>query len=369
MKQRGIDILFAFGNEAEPYCQKYFSDFWPSFETAGVMLAQDGEPVLMVGPESEKFAREKENIRIIKRMDAFRESSSPGYAGLKLETFYDVIDRLLAGSPIHTVAIAGYNILPHFIYEELAEALRLFGEIRVVKDTIVDELREIKSENEINCIRKASEISAGTMAYLIENIRPGMTELQVKGMALRKMYESGAEGEAFPIWVLSGEGTCTPLGRARQKKIIENEVVHLQVGARYEGYASSVARPVVFGKAEDWLARAIRSGYEGFEALLSEIAPGKEAGCVADAFSDVMRKNGHYGWLMYGPCHGLGLAECEAPWIEQEADFVLKENMTFCIDLYMERQGVCGYRIEDSVLVTKEGVQNLTDFPRDIFVV
>ena len=77
---------------------------------------------------------------------------------------------------------------------------------------------------------------------------------------------------------------------------------------------------------------------------------------------------GYGDWLLYGPFHGNGTMEGEAPWIETSADYLLEENMTFCADIFLgsEEQQI-GLRIEDVVRVTKDGAENLTDYPRVLF--
>ena len=77
MKEQNIDALLAFGNEAEPQFARYLCDYWPSFESCGVLLAQEGDPVLLIGPESMTFASDRSRIRDIRRLAAFRESSNP----------------------------------------------------------------------------------------------------------------------------------------------------------------------------------------------------------------------------------------------------------------------------------------------------
>ena len=75
MKKEGLDFILAYGNEAEPQYVRYFSNYWPSFETAGVLIAQEGDPILLIGPESYTYASDRSKIDTICRLKAFRESS------------------------------------------------------------------------------------------------------------------------------------------------------------------------------------------------------------------------------------------------------------------------------------------------------
>ena len=370
MRRDGIDALLAFGNEAEPQFARYLCDYWPSFETCGVLLAQQGDPVLLIGPESYTFAADRSRIHDIRRLAAFRESSNPEYPGEKLETVADVLDGLVGGAGCRRFAIAGYNLIPHITFVELADALKKYGEIEIVRgDELMMELRMIKSENEIACLRYAGMLTAKAFDYTLEHIRPGMTELQVRGLASAAMYDAGAENEAYPMWFLAGEGGNQAISRARHKEIQKDDFVFLQIGARYEGYASTIGRPVFFGKPEQYLLDAVKVGYEAHDMISGELYEGNDAAAIAQKYIDFMEARGHRSWLLYGPCHATGLMEGEPPWIETSADFRLRENMTFCIDLFMGNNVTKhGFRIEDSVRVGKTGADSMTHYKKEIFL-
>jgi Xaa-Pro aminopeptidase len=370
MRGKNIDLLLAYGNESEPQFQRYFSDYWPSFESAGVIMGQQGDPVLLIGPESLTFASDRSKIPDIRRLAAFRESSNPDYPGHVLDSFNDVIEDLIEDRAPRNIAIAGYNLVPHFLFVELKECLDKYRSVDVVRgDELVMELRMVKSPAEIECMRYAGKITALTMDYVIENIKPGMTELQVRGLALGKMHELGAENEAYPTWVLSGIGGNQAISRARHKIISNNELVHLQFGARYEGYASTIGRPVIIGTHKQWMVDAIKAGYEGYDTVYSQLYAGNNAGNVAEAFYSTMKGNGYYDWLLYGPCHGTGLMEGEPPWIESNSNYIMYENMTYCICLFMGNKDGYGFRLEDSIRVGKDGPDSLTNYRKDVIIV
>lgn len=260
--------------------------------------------------------------------------------------------------------------MPHYLFEELKQELKRFQGVEIVRgDELLLKLRMVKSAAEIECMRYAGKITARAMDYTIERMRPGMTELEVRGLALGRMHELGAENESYPTWVLAGLGGNQAISRARHKIIGKNELVHLQIGARYEGYASTIGRPVIFGKPERWMKNAIQAGYEGYQAVFAELVAGNNAGNVARAYLKTMRKNGYADWLLYGPCHGTGLMEGEPPWIEENSDYTMLENMTYCICLFMGNKQGYGFRLEDSIRVAEGGAENMTNYRKDIIVI
>ena len=367
MKRENVDILLAYGNEAEPQYARYLCDYWPSFESTGVLLAQEGDPILLIGPESYAFAKDRSRVPEIRRLAAFRESSNPEYPGERLETFAEVIAEL--GVTPKTVAIAGYTLIPHITYTELVDSLSVYGDVKVVRgDEMELELRMVKSEAEIECMRYAGMITAKAMDDVIAKIEPGMTELQVRGIACESMYRNGAENESYPMWILTGEGGNQAISRARHKVIGPDDAVFLQIGARYEGYASTIGRTVFFGKGNSLLEGAVKCGYEAQELIRKELYAGNNAANVAKVFYDCYERHGYRDWLLYGPCHGNGLMEGEAPWIESNSDYILKENQTYCACLFTGNNALnIGCRVEDTMRVGATEGECMTHYPREIF--
>ncbi len=369
MKAEGYDLILAYGNEAEPQFVRYFSAYWPSFETAGVLIPREGDPLLLIGPESYTYASDRSMIDEICLLKAFRESSEPEYPGKKLDTFNTVFERLLGKSSVKRFGVAGLPLMTIGVYEALRESLSVYGDVKIEKaDAIVNTIRMRKTENELACMRAAAEITAKTFDYVLENIRVGMTEQQVVGLALGKMHELGAERESYPLWVLTGEGSNQAISRPRNKQIKKGDMTFLQIGARVDGYASSIGRPAVFGKATDEQRELIEVGYKAQADVIDMLKAGTPACDVAKFHIENVTKMGYGDWLLYGPCHGNGTMEGEAPWIETTSDYLLEENMTFCVDIFLgSAKTKTGLRMEDVVCVKNGYAENLTNYPRKLF--
>jgi len=365
MKRDGYDLILAYGNEAEPQYVRYLSDYWPSFETAGVLIPAEGEALLLIGPESFTYSSDRSRIKEIRLLKAFRESSDPEYPGKKLDTFATVFDEVLKGKKISKFGVAGRSLLNVGVYEELQKNL----DVPILNASgILNELRMKKSENELKCMREAAEITRKTFDYLLKNIKIGMTECQIAGMALGKMHEFGAERESYPVWVLADEGSNQAISRPRHKAVKAGDLVFIQIGARVAGYASSIGRPVVFGKANDEQKGLINAGYTAYKAVTGAMKAGVPARDVALLHEKTVKDIGYGDHLLYGPCHGNGMMEGEAPWIETNADYLLKEDMTFCVDIFLgNNKTKRGLRIEDVVRVTETGIENLTNYPCELF--
>lgn len=369
MEREGFDLLLSFGNEAEPQFVRYFSDYWPSFETAGVLVGLKGDPLLLIGPESLSYAEDRSKIPQIRLLKAFRESSEPEYPGKPLHTFEQVIEECMGGGKLSKLGVAGLSLMPCGIYASLCESAGRFGDVAIEKaDKLVTDLRMIKSKNELGCMREAARITRLTFDHVLENIRPGMTETQVAGLALGKMHELGAERESYPLWVLSGAGSHQAISRPRHKALEKDELIHLQIGARVAGYASSIGRQVVFGKMSEAQRNLVEAGYSAQGHVIDALCAGVPAADVAKGYEKYVADLGYGDWLLYGPCHGNGLMEGEPPWIETSSTWTLEENMTFCVDIYLGSPKLeRGLRVEDVVRVGAHGAENLTDYPRRLF--
>lgn len=368
MTKEGLDLIFAYGNETEPQYVRYYSNYWPSFEVAGVLIPVQGEPILIIGPESETFAGSVSKIAKIRRVLAFRESSEPEYPGAVLCTMEDVIREAMEDKPLKRIGMVGGCLVSHVVHLALEEALNNLGNPRMVRaDLLVSKLRAVKSPAEIACMQEAYRITQTAMTKVIDTIKVGMTEEQIRGVAVSTMYEEGAEGEAYPCWILAGDGSNLAIGRCRGHVIQEGDLVHIQIGARYQGYASTIGRSVVMGKATDDQKNLILASLAGQKAILETAKAGVEAKTVNDAHYKAIAGMGKADCILYGPCHGTGLMEGEYPWIESNSDFVLEEGMTFCTCVYLgDNKNRIGVRFEDGFLVTKDGAQSFSDYRREL---
>lgn len=365
MADAGFDAVLCYGNEAEPQYVRYFSDYWPSFETAGVLVPREGKPYLLIGPESQTYATDRSRIPDIRLLKAFRESSEPEYPGKPLDTFASVFAEL--GYTPKRIGVAGLPLMTIGVWKALVEYMGDADSI-VKADALVNDLRMHKTETELACMREAARITRLTFDAVIPKLHVGMTEQQVVGLALGEMHALGAERESYPLWCLTGKGGDQAISRPRAKAIEAGDLTFLQFGARYEGYASSIGRAVVFGKANDYQKRLIECGYAAQNAVLANIRAGVPAAEIARIHEETVKKLGFGDHLLYGPCHGNGLMEGEAPWIETNSDYLLEENMTFCLDIFLGTSNTgFGLRMEDVIRVTADGVENLTFYPQKLW--
>lgn len=366
MANKGLDALLTFGSEAEPQFVRYLSDYWPAFETASVLVPVEGEPVLIIGPESLTYAEGRSKIDTIRQILEYRESSEPEYPGVSLPTFASVFDEISGGRGVKKLGVAGYPVATMPVYTALQEAMA-GGEL-VRADDILIEMRKVKSENELELLRQAFRIAEKGMEAVLNNIEPGMREVEVVGIAQEAIYRNGAEYEGHPMYVLSGRNSTNAIGRPSQRKLVPGEIVQLDISARVGGYASSVGRPICLGYMPDDVRDFLQVGLDAAHKTMEIMRAGLVAKDVALQIKDFITQRGYGDAILYGPCHGIGLMECEHPWIETSSEFVIQENFTFQVDSFLHTKDY-GARWEDGICVTREGIEQFSNYRRELIVV
>ena len=357
MKARGLDGLLVHSDEAEFANVRYFSDYWPIFESAGVFIPAEGAPTLLIGPESATFARDHSVIPAIKKILYYRESAEPDYPNIPLDSFKEIFASANGGRGVKKLGIGGYTAMSVSVFDAVRAALPA-AEI-VKADDLIYQMRMIKSKPEIAVLREAFRVSELAMDAVLERIKPGMTELQVVGIAQEAFYRQGAEYEAHPTYVLAGINSSHAIGRPGHRVIKKGDLVQLDIGARVGGYSPSVGLPICMGKMPAKMRDLVSFGLEAHLKTMEWMKAGVPAGQVATNFFDYVKARGYGEHLLYGPCHGLGMREVERPWMETTSTYPLLENMTFQVDTFLYGRQY-GLRWETGTRITKTGVEEFS---------
>ena len=359
IRERGLDVMVVSSTESDYANARYFSGFWPLFERAGVAISANGDAALLVGPESSVFGRDFGKIEKVFVLKEFREAADPSYPELQANSFNEVFNSLgITGKKIN-IGLGSYVECTLPIYEGLKDA---YPEANIVKcNDIMVELRKIKSENEIACIREGFRIIELATDEVIKALKPGVTELQMVGVAQRVIYENGAEYEGLPMYVFSEESTRHAISRSRYREIKKGDIVQLNLSAKIDGYSPSIGLPVVMGKLEGERRELVEFCRKMHEWTESQLKAGVYADDVAKKFLQMYKDAGYGDNYVYGPCHGTGMIEVEAPWMETSTHYPLEENMTFQIDTFISGP-TFGCRWEKGVAIKKDGVESYTDY-------
>lgn len=353
----GLDAALVHSNEADFANVRYLTEYWPTFESAGVFVPAKGTPVLIIGPESEAYAQGRSILPQIVKMVEYRESADPEYPGIPVAHFPDVVRMAMGKRALKKVGLVGFSIMPLPVYFSLQRELP--GVELVKADDTLTSLRADKSASEIRLMRKAYEISEKAIDAILGEMRPGMTELQVIGIAQREIYRLGGEYEGHALYCFSGPGTRHAISRPTHNKLKRSEIIQLNIGARVGGYSSSVGLPCSIGKLPSRKKELVEFGLEAHLKTVELMRAGKPAAEVVREYEAFVERRGFKENMLYGPCHGIGMMEVERPWMESTSTYALRENMTFQVDTFFQGRDF-GLRWENGVRITKTGVEHLS---------
>lgn len=364
MEKEGIDLYLAFSNECEPAYVRYLADYWPNFETAAVLIPAKGNSILLPGPEAGKggYAEYFSKLKDIIPMMDFRESSQPSYSDMELKNWGDIFKDF----PAKRVAIAGEHMFPYAIFQNIKKAAPEGTEL-FFNDDIMRRVMVIKSENERNCMREAARIAEVGLKAALDNIKVGMLETELLGIATAAMLAEGAESTAYTLWCVGGEKTSHAIGRPEPIPLKEGPA-HIQLGARVSGYCSSLARPVYLGKMPSEIRDFYQCGVDASNLCVSLLREGNIAKDVAIKTHDFIRSKGFGDRILYGPAHTIGQMECEWPFIESDCEIELKSGMTISICLFLGNNEL-GLRFEDGVIVRDGDPEQLTSYRKEVISV
>jgi len=356
IKNEGLDACLVHATESDMANVRYLSEYWPTFEAAAVLVPAEGEAVLLVGPESGLYAAQRSHFKNIEMMIEYRESAEPNYPGMTFPSYKDIVAKYVPNG-IKRLGIVGWAITPLPVYLSLKAQ---YPDVELVKaDMTFQPLRFVKSENELRCMRKAFHISELAVDKILEEIKPGMTEFQVIGIAQREIYKNGGEYEGHSLYCFCGQSTNNAISRPTHNKIVENEVIQLNIGARVDGYSSSVGLPFSIGPLPERKKKLVEFGLEAHLKTIDMLGVGKSAGQVVRDYEAWVKTRGFGKYLLYGPCHSIGMIEVERPWMESTSDYELQKNMTFQVDTFFYDNDF-GLRWENGVIIKEGGVEKLS---------
>ena len=359
LREKNLDVMVVASTESDYANARYFSGFWPLFERAGVAISANGDAALLVGPESAIFGKDRSKIEKVFVLKEFRESADPAYPELTANTFREVFKSIGVTGENIRIGLGSYVECTLPIFEGLKDS---FPKAEIVKcNEIMVDLRKIKSENELACIREGFRIVELATDEVIKCLKPGVTELQMVGVAQRVIYENGAEYEGLPMYVFSEESTRHAISRSCYREIKKGDIVQLNLSAKIDGYSPAIGLPVVMGKLEGERREIVEFCRQMHEWTCEQIKAGVVASDIAKQFLQNFKDAGYEKNYVYGPCHGTGMIEVEAPWMETTSDYKLEENMTFQVDTYISGP-TFGCRWEKGIAVKNGGYESYTDY-------
>lgn len=256
---------------------------------------------------------------------------------------------------------------------EVLQKLRL--KLLPLDRTLIWQLRTIKDEMELKYLREAGQVTRQVMTEAWSELKPGLTEKQVRNLLEAKIKRKGSQRPAFPTIVAFGANTALPHHQPTEAKLKKEMPVLLDFGATINGYCGDMTRSGWFGQKPNKkfleIKRVVRSAYDEALNEVGEIGQAKTAKSTQDqskvmakdvdqAARSVIAEAGYGQYFIHTTGHGLGLDIHESLSLNHKNDQLIEPGMVITLEPGIYLKGKFGYRYENMVLVKKDDTQELT---------
>lgn len=283
------------------------------------------------------------------------------------KTFSKNLKEILKKKRVRTLGFEEENIT----YKEISE---LEEEVKGVEfvptEGIVEDLRTVKDNNEVANIKKACALTDKAFEFILKNLKPGVTELEIKTKLESLIRDNGGE-IAFPSIVAFGKNSAIPHHQSGNLKLKTENVVLLDFGAKVNGYCSDMTRTIFIGKPSDKqikIYNAVKEAQEiAIDYLKTHAREGFELKKVQELANSHLRKLG-FSDIPHSLGHGVGLQVHEEPRISPYSEGHLQEGTVITVEPGVYISDIGGVRIEDTVLITDNGLEFITKSQRELVV-
>lgn len=342
MRENDLDSFLV----TSPYNLRYLTNFTGTTGLAVITL--DNAYFITDFRYTEQVARQAQGFEIIQNV------------GPIFETVADLVKKAelqeLAFEETQ-VSFYDYSILEEII---MAELIPVVG--------MIEELREVKDEEEIALIEKACHIADSAYDHILKMIRPGMTEIEVANQLDFYMRSLGASGVSFETIVASGVRSAMPHGVASSKVIEQGDLITLDFGCYYEGYVSDMTRTFAIGDPGEKLKEIYQIVLDAQLAVIDAAKPGMMGSQLDAVARDYISSKGYGEAFGHSTGHGIGLEIHEGPNVSSRAEKQFVEGNVITDEPGIYLPGIGGVRIEDDLLITAEGNRILTQSPKELII-
>ena len=298
-----------------------------------------------------------------------RAAASPALGDLRVEHAPRSIEEGIAAEWARTkppaVGVEGAVMT----LERFARLQALLPARFVTTERVVEAVRMIKDEGEIEVMRQAARMLSRAALEALAAVRPGRSETDVALEVELALRRAGFSKVAFETIVASGPHSALPHARPGSRVLATGDGVVLDFGGVYDGYCVDLTRTVQLGPASGSFRRIFEAVREAHAAAIAAIRPGIAASAVDTAARETLAARGLAEAFVHGTGHGLGLEVHEEPRVTRPGttrDEILRPGMIFTVEPGAYLPGIGGVRIEDDVLVTASGCEVLTSVPIDL---
>ena len=344
LESLGVDAVLV----SDPYNRVYLTGFTGTYGYA------------VIGKERNIFITDFRYVQQVKRQCKGFEIVTQEKS--MIETILDVLKSL-------NVTNLGFEE-DYVTYKHYLMLKETFRDINILPtENIIQKMREIKDANEVSKIRKAASIADNAFSYILNVIKPGITERDIALELEFNMKKNGASALSFDTIVASGLRSAMPHGIASDKIIEFGDVITLDFGCIYDGYCSDMTRTIFVGKINEKIKELYEIVFEAQNSSLEALTSGAISRDVDGVARGLIKDKGYGENFGHGLGHSVGLEIHEEPRLSPNYSTILQSGMIVTVEPGIYIEDVGGVRIEDMVLITNDGYDNLVTASKEIIVV
>ena len=305
------------------------------------------------------------------------EKECPGLLLLKLEqTGYGeavkgLLDRIYGnkrnqGGSNGKVRIALEDTMNLARYMKLCEACKAYS-FEPASDSI-NTCRMVKDDAELARLAKAEAIGDAAFSYILDRIKPGITEAEIALELEFYMKRQGASRLSFDTIAASGPNSSMPHAQVTNRRVEKGDFVTMDFGCVYQGYCSDMTRTVAVGTPTEEMKKVYQIVLDANLRAMDSIREGVRCSEIDAVARDYIRDCGYGAYFGHGLGHGVGLDIHEEPRFSPKCDVITRENMVITDEPGIYLPGRFGVRIEDLVVVKKDGFETLSRSDKKLII-
>ncbi|WP_339164639.1 Xaa-Pro peptidase family protein [Siminovitchia sp. FSL W7-1587] len=234
---------------------------------------------------------------------------------------------------------------------------------------MVEDLRMVKNDDELENIRISSRITNEAFLHVLEIIRPGLTEMEVAAELESFIKQNGGSASTFTPIVASGKRSSLPHGRASDKVIEKGDMITIDFGTNYNGYWSDISRVVAIGDPGQKMKEIHQVVLESFQNCLNHLKAGMTDQEVDKYMREILIASGYNKYSGTGTGHGIGLEVHEKPLFSVDLEKTLQPGMVVTIEPGIYLEDIGGARVEDMLLITENGCEVLSPSTKELIII
>ena len=281
--------------------------------------------------------------------------------------YADAFAALVAHMRISTLGVEG-QVMRVFVHHALLAAQPSLKIVDAERE--ISGLRMIKTKDDIAALQAAIDISERALRRTLDSIKLGQTEKQIEQTLIKALFDEGADGLSFDPIVAAGDGSARPHAHARHDYAVKaGDALLIDFGARKNGFAADITRTVFLDHVSDEGRAVYETVLQANLAGLAATRAGVTAHQIDDCVTRVLEASPFADRIRTKTGHGLGREVHEAPYIVRGNQMPLPAGTVYTNEPGLYEIGNFGVRIEDDVLVTEDGYETLTHFPKELMVI